>query len=140
MSTSQNEQYLNLLAIFHYVFGGMKYVFGCIPMIHFVIGILMLTGVIHDKGDEVALRFVGLFMILFSMAFISVAWIIATLVILAGRNLARRTRYTFCMIIAAIECISMPLGTILGVFTIILLCKPEVKQLFEGQAPVETSP
>jgi hypothetical protein len=36
---------------------------------------------------------------------------------------------------AAIACLFMPLGTILGVFTIIVLIRPNVKALFEQSAP-----
>jgi len=43
----------------------------------------------------------------------------------------------FCLIVAGIICIFMPLGTILGVFTIIVLVRPSVKAMFEGQAPVD---
>jgi hypothetical protein len=34
----------------------------------------------------------------------------------------------------------MPLGTILGVFTIIVLIRASVKELFEGRALPETAP
>jgi len=43
----------------------------------------------------------------------------------------------FCLIVAGIICIFMPLGTILGVFTIIVLVRPSVKAMFEGQATVD---
>jgi hypothetical protein len=35
------------------------------------------------------------------------------------------------MVIAIITCLSVPLGTALGVFTLIVLARPSVKQLFE---------
>jgi hypothetical protein len=33
-------------------------------------------------------------------------------------------------VIAAIACLQMPIGTILGVWTIVTLSKPQVKELF----------
>jgi hypothetical protein len=58
----------------------------------------------------------------------------AVLSFLAGRFLSRRQHHTFCIVIAAIDCMSLPLGTALGVFTILVLLRPSVKQLF-GVAP-----
>ena len=34
------------------------------------------------------------------------------------------------LVVAALECLAFPLGTVLGVFTLIVLVRPEVKQLF----------
>ncbi len=40
---------------------------------------------------------------------------------------------TFVIVIAALSCAFFPFGTVLGVFTIIILSKPEVKSLFQTQ-------
>jgi hypothetical protein len=40
----------------------------------------------------------------------------------------------FCLVMASITCMFMPFGTVLGVFTLIVLMRPSVKPLFEGQA------
>ena len=53
-------------------------------------------------------------------------------VILAGRFLARRTHYMYCLIVAGIECLFTPFGTVLGVFTIVVLVQPAVKAIFQG--------
>ena len=61
---------------------------------------------------------------------ILVGWAVAICVIVAGRFLARRVHYTFCLVVAAIACLFMPFGTVLGVLTIIVLMRPSVKALF----------
>jgi hypothetical protein len=58
----------------------------------------------------------------------------------AGRSLAARKRYTFCIIVAAISCTFFPLGTALGVFTILVLSRPSVKALFENPRPPKPLP
>jgi len=58
-------------------------------------------------------------------------WALSVLMIVAGRKLRRRAAHTFCIVIAAIECIFMPFGTVLGIFTLIVLTKESVKKLFE---------
>ena len=42
-----------------------------------------------------------------------------------------------CIVMAALACLSMPFGTVLGVFTIIVLARPSVQALFSRPvAPV----
>lgn len=120
-----DEQYLKLLSIFHYVVGGLAGLFACLPLIHFSIGIAMLVGAIDG-----APAFAGVILVLFAMAFILSGWTLAVCLIIAGRNLAQRRHYMFCLVMAAIACIFMPFGTVLGVFTIIVLMRPSVKELF----------
>jgi hypothetical protein len=49
---------------------------------------------------------------------------------LAGRAIRRRENYTFCVIVAALSCMLMPFGTVLGVLTIVVLMRPSVKEMF----------
>ena len=67
--------------------------------------------------------------------FIVVAWTVVILLLVAAARLRRRTSRTFCMVVAGISCLFMPIGTVLGVFTIIVLARPTVKALFESNAP-----
>ena len=52
---------------------------------------------------------------------------------MAGRNIARHRSYTYCFVVSCIICLFMPLGTILGVFSIIVLLRDSVKGIFNGQ-------
>ena len=54
----------------------------------------------------------------------------AICILIAGRSLALRNRYSFALVIACIECLFVPFGTILGVFTIVALSRESVKALF----------
>lgn len=132
---SQDEKHLNLLSTFHFIFGGLKILFSCIFLIHVAIGIAMLCGLMD--GKDAPPRFLGLFFVLFGSVFIFVGWIIAGLMIVLGAKLRRRTSRSFCIVVAGIECISMPFGTILSVLTIVLLMKDSVKALFEANRPLQ---
>jgi hypothetical protein len=37
-----------------------------------------------------------------------------------------------CLVMRGVECLFMPFGTVLGIFTIILLIQEPVKQLFDS--------
>lgn len=48
--------------------------------------------------------------------------------------LRRRKNRMFSLIVAGINCIQIPFGTTLGVFTIIVLVRPSVMALYENQS------
>jgi len=125
LSMNNNEQYLKLLSVFHYVVGGLAAFFSSFFLIHLSIGTAILAGAIDD-----APKFVGLLLVMIALFAIASGWTLATCIIIAGRNLAMRRHYMFCLVMAAISCIFMPFGTVLGVFTIIVLLRPSVKELF----------
>ncbi len=130
---SQDLEHLKILTIFHYVAAGMIALFACIPMIHFFLGLAMATGALGSEGGPESI--VGIFFMAGAGLFIIAGWTLAVLVFFAGRNLSRRTNHTFCMIIAGLECLFMPVGTVLGVFTIIVLARNSVKALFGQHVP-----
>jgi fatty acid desaturase len=125
-------EHLKLLSIFHYVAAGMAALVACIPFIHFFMGLAMATGVLSE--GEPGVRPVGIGIMAFAAFFILAGWTLAILMALAGRSLAARRRYTFCLVIGAVECLFMPVGTVLGVFTIIVLVRESVKGMFQAAA------
>jgi len=124
----QNEKNLDLLGTLHYVLGAITAILACIPIIHFAVGIIMLTTGLN--GGESAPRFIALAFIVLSTIIILTGWALAILIIVAGKRLKERRSYNFCLVISFIECLIMPLGTVLGIFTIIQLGKEQVKDLF----------
>lgn len=56
----------------------------------------------------------------------------AAFVIQAGRCLAQRRRHLLCLIVAGLLCLCAPLGTVLGVFTLVTLLRPQVKAAFDA--------
>ena|SRR6478736_2928326 len=127
----QDAEQLRLLSIFHYVVGGLMALFACIPIIHLLVGLFMIFGSsVHRHGASQPPMFIGIFFVLIALAFIVFGWTLAILTLLAGRSLNGRRRYTFCFVIACLLCSFAPFGTVLGVFTIIVLLRPSVKKLF----------
>jgi len=140
----EDEEHLKLLAIFHYVVGGIVGMFALFPIFHLILGLVLILapGTFQGQGGPPPPAVVGWIMVVFPAMFIAIGGALAGCVIAAGRCLARRRRYLFCVVMAAIECIFMPLGTVLGVFTIIVLMRDSVKEAFaagntmESDAPV----
>jgi hypothetical protein len=128
---TDNEQ-LRLLSTFHYVTGGLAAFFACIPIIHLVIGLVMVFAPQQfGPGNDKPPSFIGWLLVGIASVIILLGWTFGLLVLIAGRCLARRKHYTFCFVMACVECIFMPFGTVLGVFTILVLSRQSVKGLFE---------
>jgi len=138
---TQDEEHLKLLAIFHYVVGAIGALFACFPLIHVTLGAIMAfnPGFFTEgqKGPPPP-AFVGYLFMLVGAFFILVGWSAAICTIVSGRFLARRKNRMFSFVVAALLCMFVPFGTVLGVFTIIVLSKESVQQLYRatsGQPP-----
>jgi hypothetical protein len=126
-----DKEHLRLLSIFYNVKGAISAVFACIPIIHVVLGLIMLVAPqVFGHGNDQPPVFVGLLLVFLGGFLILFGWTFAALVLIAGRCIARRQHHTFCFVVACIELLSIPFGTILGVCTIMVLNRPYVKALF----------
>jgi len=124
-------QHLKLISIFHYVVAGITALIGCFPIFHLAVGIALLSGKLPTPpNDPVSVTLMGWMFTGIAAAMIATMWSFAIAVFCAGRFLQERRRYTFCIVVAGLECMMMPFGTVLGVFTIIVLLRPSVRQLF----------
>ena len=122
-----------MLSIFHYVVAGMQALFACFPIFHFLFGAAMLffPDKLGDAKGGGPPAFAGLFLMGFAGIWILTGLTVAACSIRVGKSLGQRRRYMFCLVMAGIEAaLCMPFGTVLGVFTIIVLMRPSVKQAF----------
>ena len=135
---NQNAQYLKILSIFHFVVAAITALVACFPIIHFLVGLGMLgASVIPGLFGEDALppfpfSLVGLFFVVIAGSMILGGWAFAVCQALNGYFLLTRKHHMFCLIVAGIECAFPPLSTALGVFTLVLLLQPAVKEMFGG--------
>lgn len=129
---NRDEEHQGLLSIFHYVAGGICALFACFPDIHLLIGLAMVfspQSMSSNKGTPPP-AFLGWVFIGAAAIVILLGWVFAGLTVYAGRCIASRRRRTFCIVIAALNCMFFPFGTALGVFTILVLKRPSVTPLF----------
>src|SRR5688572_24529722 len=125
-------EHLRLLSIFHYVVGGFAAMFALFPVFHLAIGIGMVAGRFPDPTEQRDMQLFGWLFVAMAAMWMLAAATYAVCLVLAGRFLARQAHYTFCFIMAALSCAFMPFGTVLGVFTIVVLVRPGVRQRFEA--------
>ena len=120
---------LDNIAIFHYVWGGLKLFASLFVLIYVVMGIAMLIGGVETGETE--MQFTGGVLLVVGIISFLVVIALGILSLLCGRFLQKRKNRIFCLVMAGFACLNAPLGTVLGVFTIIELEKPEIKVLFE---------
>lgn len=131
MNSAESKQ-LDLLSMFHYIVGGFIALFSCIFLVHFFIGLAIVTGSLpagNCKSDPAPFWFGWIFVIM-GAVFVLSGWAMSAAIVIAGKKLKARKGRLFCMVIAGIECMFMPFGTVLGVFTLVMLNKESVKQTF----------
>lgn len=124
--TPDDVSHLNGLSIAFYIVGGLGMLFALFPLIHVGIGIGILSGAVEADAPP----YVGWLFLLLGVTFVILGEALAVCLILTGRKLKHRTNYTFCFVVACIACVNVPIGTILGIFTIIVLGRPTVKAAF----------
>ncbi len=132
--TREDEDQLRLLSIFHYVVAGLMALFSMFPLLHFAMGAAMVFAPEKlgesGKGGPPPELF-GWFFMVFAGAFIVAGLAVAICVALSGRFIARRRHYLFCLVVAGVAAVMcMPFGTMLGIFTIIVLMRTSVKEAF----------
>ena len=137
---------LQTLALCHFIMGGLIALFSCLFIFHIVMGAMM----IHNPSAfnpappgrsapsiPAALGFPPMMGYMFlTMGIIAGGggWTLGGLTAYAGRCLKERRHYIFILIIAGCNCaFVMPLGTLLGAFTFVVLLRPTVKALFDSQ-------
>ncbi len=142
--TVQDLQQLDYLSAFHYVVAAMAAVFGLFPVLHLVVGLTLLVApdaMLADGNSHTAfpfpIRLFGLFFALIPGMMVLAAQTFAVTVAIAGRRLKAHSHYSYCLVMAAIACAFMPFGTVLGVFTLIVLSRPGVKTLFGVEQPCQ---
>jgi hypothetical protein len=80
--TAQEEQHLQLLAIFHYIVGGLAAFFACFPLIHLTIGVVMVCG--GFSGNQAPLAILGWLFIILGGGFFLAGQSLAVCIIIAG--------------------------------------------------------
>ncbi|MHC4910740.1 MAG: hypothetical protein ACYTF9_13595 [Planctomycetota bacterium] len=124
-----DASHLKVLSICYWIFGGLSFLGTCGGVFYMGMGIVFMASPPSDLNPDeariAAILFIGLGI------FITILTLVVGGLLLAnGFALKSRTAYIRCLIVAGLACLSIPLGTILGVFTFVVLSRPSVKRAF----------
>jgi hypothetical protein len=131
-----DEEHLRLLAIGYYVTGATYSVCALFPVIYIVMGLFLALGMPdgarHGSGPDPA--FMGWIFAIIGFVLMVVLSTVGGIQLYVGCCLQRRKSRTLCMVAAAVSCIFIPFGTLLGVFTFIVLGRQSVQALFQASS------
>jgi hypothetical protein len=130
--TPQDEtdrQHIRLLALFHFVLGGLCLLGIGMILVHYVtIWALVPQKAAAPDPAEMA-RTMSLVVVFYVVGGVmSLGMFVGN--VLAGIFLQKRINRVFIMVVSVLNCLNIPLGTTLGVFTLIVLMRPSVTNLF----------
>ena len=132
-----DEEHLKLLSIGYMVSAGMSAFFSLFGLLYVLMGVMM--GTAFSAKTDAAVRagqgppaFIGWFLGIIGLVIFLLMITLAILKFLTARYIKRRRSRIFCMVVAGISCLGIPYGTLLGVFTFLVLGRDSVRHLFES--------
>jgi hypothetical protein len=129
--TQEDEQNLNVLSICHFIYAGL---FGLVSLVFgtiLVVTMLATAGAAaHGKGGPEAAAVIGIADVILGV-FVVFFLAKTTLLAYSGACIRRRRNRTLSMVMACLACLNVPLGTALGVFTLVVLSRPSVKAMYD---------
>jgi len=130
-----DENHLNLLSIFYYVFGGLGLLGGLGLVVHYLVMHAVMDGTLSN-GQNTPAPPPELFMIMQAMYVGLGSFLVLgiALNVLAAVFLRQRRHRVFSMVVAGLNCLQIPLGTVLGVFTFVVLMRESVRAGYEQVA------
>lgn len=131
---NRDRTQLNVLSIFHNLVAALWAVVALFPVAYLGTGMQIIQRRFDDI-PELTETF-GWTVVLWSTVSVVLSVAMAMLTYVAGWRLVERRARSFCLLVAAINCFFVPLGTVLGVLTIIVLKRPEVRKTFRTERPL----
>ncbi|HXN50153.1 MAG TPA: hypothetical protein VN893_26120 [Bryobacteraceae bacterium] len=132
----KDTEHLRLLTLFYYVNAGINALFSCFALMYVVMGaVLLASPTVFGAGGDGPPAIVGFIFTALGAVLLLLGLGFSACLALTGRFLAQRRHRLFCQVIAGINCLFLPYGTVLGVFTFMVLTRPSAQALFAGAPP-----
>ena len=139
-----DADHLRLLSIFHYIGAGLATLGLGFLALHYLFLHAFLDNPYMWRNQKGGVPPPKEFFALFKWFYVIFgAWLVASGIanLLSGVFLGRRKHRTFSLVVAGINCVHIPLGTVLGVFTIVVLLRPSVCEAYSpSQSPDPATP
>ena len=126
--------HLQTLAVFHFVGVGLAVLGILLLCVHYAVFHTIFTDPKFWQGQIQPALPPELFSMLKWFYVIGGLWFVASGILnfISAFCLLARKHRIFSLVVAGINCLHIPLGTILGVFTIIVLVRDSVRELYEA--------
>lgn len=131
-----DADHLNVLAIFHFVGAGLAALGILFLVAHYAFMHAIITNpeIWKNQKRPMPMPPDQIFTIIKWFYLAGAVWFMSSgvLNVISGLCLRARKGRTFSLVVAGINCLHIPLGTVLGVFTIVVLMRDSVRELYSA--------
>jgi len=132
---SKDAEHLNLLSIFHFICAGLA-LLGILFLVgHYAFFAHMVNNPQMWQNQRQGPPPAEIFAVLKWFYLVGGLWFLSSgvLNVLSGLFLRARKHRTFSIVVAVLNCLHVPLGTVLGVFTLVVLVRESVADLYRNR-------
>ena len=143
VAIDRDNEHLNTLAVMHYVWAGLLSLGLLFLYLHYTLMSQMMNSVSsfqpsdtsepfplkHGESAQVADEMMNMFVTFYLIAG-ALILLGVVLNVISARCIKQRKNRVFSFVVAAINCLQIPLGTVLGIFTIVVLNRSSVEQKY----------
>jgi hypothetical protein len=134
---------LRLLAIGYYIQGGIAAFYTLMLLGYSAFASALFAGILRtaseSSGQEIPPALVSIVSLLLAIV-LGLSCAYTACLFLVGYWLRHSRNMLFIQIIAALNCLAIPYGTVLGIFTFMVLQRPSAKQYFHPAAAPPLAP
>ena len=132
-----DADHLNLLAIFHFVGAGLALLGIGFLVAHYTFLHAMFTNpdIWKNQKQPMPVPPEQIFAMMKWIYLAGAVWFVTSgvLNLISGLCLRARKGRTFSLVVSGLNCLHLPLGTVLGVFTIVVLVRDSARELYSAQ-------
>lgn len=122
------KRHLSTLSILHYVYGTIICLVGLSMLGLVFVGLWLNSPWMQEQMVDGPQPFVGTILSGLGLVLLVVVETLGILNLVSARMIDRRKSRTFSQVVAALNCLSIPFGLALGIFTFVALADPEVSR------------
>ena len=124
------KHHLPTLSVLHYVYGVLELLGGMAVLVLIGMGWFLSSDWLAAQAGEALPPFLGAFLQGLGWVLFAILCTKGVLNIWSGWSISRATNRTLSMVTAALNCLNIPFGMALGIFTFIALSDREVREVY----------
>ncbi|NMF86263.1 hypothetical protein [Nodosilinea sp. P-1105] len=131
-SHAQDRERLKVLSIFHFIVAGLVLALSLFSLIFVAIGgaVLLDPASLGTTDNDPPAALAGVIFLVIGAAFLLYGFILAVALVLSGRWLRQQKHYWYSVVIACVALLFTPIGTVLGLITLVILLQDSVRELY----------
>lgn len=124
-------QTLKSLAQLHYVLAALTALLSCTLIIQLLQGLAIMRGDTPlPAGVDLPPEPLGMMIAVLAGGGMAIGWVHAGVIFVMGRWIAARRRHALLLVVSGLNCMYLPLGTALSIWSLIVLSRPRIGRLF----------